>query len=149
MGSSTMPRMDARFSIRITRFDDRQAFRRVVDFLVGLYPERSVEDFESALARTPCTLSHDAAEAAADALQASLEKRGAHVMLIPADLVTAGKVTAVASTQELSPEIDLSFLDQSRKKSTGSHPPVRSNPRATLAASGSFETVDGKAPWEE
>ncbi|MCP4872880.1 MAG: hypothetical protein GY898_29670 [Proteobacteria bacterium] len=115
--------MATRFSVRITRFDDRQAFRRVVDFLGGLYPDRTVADFETALARTPCTLSHNAAEATADALQTSLEKRGAHVMLIPTDLVTGGKVTAVASTMGLSPEIDLSFLDQTRKKAATGRPP--------------------------
>ncbi len=120
--------------MRITRFDDRQAFRRCVEFLARLYPEREPEEFEVGLARTPCTLSHDAAEAAADALRKALERRGAHITLIPSDLVSSGKIAAVTSTQELSPEIDLSFLDKTRMKQT---------------KSGRFVPVEGKAPWEE
>jgi len=140
--------MDVRFSIRITRFDDRQAFRRVVDFLAQLYPDQTPEDFEVALARTPCTLSHDAAEPAADALQEALEARGAHILLIPKGLEAAGKQAATASTQELSPEIDFSFLDKTRKKArTGSHPPV--SPRADSSSDSGTWSGEGKAPWEQ
>lgn len=128
----------ARYSVRITKFRDRAAFRAVVEFLARLYPERSPRDFEVALARLPCLLSHDADEEAARALERALRKRGADLRLGSLDPTpSAPRRPNVSNTLELSPEIDLSFLDESR----------RSKPKA-----GSHEDsgpVEGKAPWEE
>ena len=127
--------------MRITRFNDRKAYRRVVDFLAGLYPERERDEFEVGLARLPCTLSHDAVESAAEELKASLVRRGANVLLIPVKVAeSAAKAKPVASTQELSPEIDLAFLDRARKKKKKVDPPGsrRTSP-----------TDSGRAPWEE
>lgn len=132
--------MPSRFQIRLTRFDDQTSFQRVVDLLEGLYPERDREEFEAALARLPCTLSDDATAPAAEELKAALARRGASVVLIPVAPLGTAK-TEVASTQELSPEIDLSFLDRARrqkKKAAGSPGSRRAGPGG-----------GGKAPWEE
>jgi hypothetical protein len=119
----------------------------VVDFLARLYPDRPVTDFEAALARTPCTLSHDAAAAAAESLQASLERRGAHVMLIPTDLESAAGMGAVSDAQAGSPEIDLSFLEEAREKDAARDRLVRSLSRPGAPAPA--VQADDRAPWED
>ena len=136
--------MQSRYLVRITRFNDRTAFRQVVDFLAGLYPDRQREEFETGLARLPCTLSHDAVESAAEELRASLVRRGADVLLIPRSVVAAAEASPrpVASTQELSPEIDLAFLNKARKEKQQPLPP---DPRTRRTG----PTESGKAPWEE
>lgn len=128
-----------RFSVRITRFSDQASFRTVVDFLARLYPDRNRQDFETGLARLPCTLSEDADEAAAVALEAALGRRGADVRLLP--IKEKQGEPKVTSTMELSPEIDLSFLDQARTRK-----------RSSRTASGSNRKGGpdgGAAPWEE
>ena len=137
--------MESRYLVRITRFNDRTAFRQVVDFLSGLYPDREREEFEVGLARLPCTLSHDAVEQAAEELKASLVRRGANVLLIPRGVAAAAEAAPrpVASTQELSPEIDLSFLSKARKKKKSPSPPPDPKTRRT------GPTESGRAPWEE
>lgn len=135
--------MGARYRVRITRFNDRKAFRHAVDFLAGLYPDRDRGEFEVGLARLPCTVSHDAVESAAEALKESLVRRGASVLLIPVEVAqAAASARPVASTQELSPEIDLSFLDRARKKKEEAD--TSPNPRARSTG----PTESGKAPWE-
>ncbi len=129
----------ARFSVRITRFSDQASFQSVVDFLARLYPDRGPEDFATGLARLPCTLSDDADEAAAHALQDALRKRGADVRLLP-NKAKKGR-PKVASTMELSPEIDLSFLDEARSKK-----------KSDRTASGSIRKSgpdSGAAPWDD
>ena len=134
--------MSSRYLVRITRFNDRKAYQRVVDFLAGLYPDRERDDFEVGLARLPCTLSHDAAESAAEELKSSLVRRGANVLLIPVKVAAAAAAARpVASTQELSPEIDLSFLDKTRKPKKK---PAPADPRSRRTG----PTESGKAPWE-
>lgn len=135
--------MGSRYLVRITRFNDRKAFRQVVDFLAELYPDRGREEFEVGLARLPCTLSHDAVESAAEELKASLVRRGANVLLIPADVAGAKAAPArpLVSTQELSPEIDLAFLNKARKKK-GKEAPSQQSQRTG-------PTDSGRAPWEE
>ncbi len=142
--------------MRLTRFDDRVAFKRVVDFLAGLYPDRAPSDFQAALARTPCTLSHDADEAAAEALRGALQRRGAHVLLIPNELANLGKVgrpRSMASTVELSPEVDLSFLDKARdlrrKKQAAASRPGSAKAVPKPDAPDWDPTDTGKAPWEQ
>ncbi len=128
-----------RTSVRITKFRDRAAFRAVVEFLARLYPDRPLQDFEVALARLPVLLSHDADEEAARALEGALRKRGADLRLIALDEATAApQRSKVNSTVELSPEIDLSFLDESRRRS--------SSARGKQADA---EPPKGRAPWEE
>lgn len=148
-----MTAVGSRYSVRLTRFDDRRSFQRVVEFLAGLYPDRTQAHFQSALARTPCTISHDADERAAEALRTSLQKRGAHVLLIPNELAVlgqTGKVRSMASTVELSPEVDLSFLDKARRSRQEQ---AKSQPGSATAVpdpTSSNWDVDesGKAPWE-
>ena len=135
--------MGSRYRVRITRFNDRTSFRQVVDLLAGLYPDRGRTEFEVGLARLPCTLIHDAVEVAAEALRDSLVRRGASVLLIPVEVANAAEAAArpVASTQELSPEIDLSFLDKARKK--------KSKPGSSSRSRRTGPTESGRAPWEE
>jgi hypothetical protein len=128
-----------RTSIRITKFRDRAAYQAVVDFLARLYPDRPVEDFEVGLARLSCLVSHDADDEAAAALEAALRERGADLRLDRHDGAAPGpRRPDVSSTVELSPEIDLSFLDESRRRDAsrrkGQEAPARS---------------EGRAPWEE
>jgi len=125
----------ARFAVRISRFADRRAFERCVQLLVRLRPELTAEICETALAKLPATVSHDADEVAATALAEALQKLGAKVALLPA----AGD--DYGSTQELSPEIDLSFLDAARKSKPGAAAAGASKPRPG-------DPIDGKAPWE-
>ena len=137
----------ARRSLRITRFSDQGAFSRSVDLLAALYPERARDEFESALARLPALLTHDADERAADALSQALEKRGARVRISEAEggVLPGWEDPAEETT---GPEIDASFLSQ---KTATIKPPPRSHramptgpPRAGSAGSGRV-----KAPWEE
>lgn len=126
----------ARYSVRITKFRDRAAFRASVEFLARLYPDRDPRDFEVALAKLPCLVSHDADEEAARALDRALRKRGADLRLSPSEVsATSGERVNVSSTVELSPEIDLSFLDEARRNR--SEPSAAPKPRS-----------EGKAPWE-
>jgi hypothetical protein len=117
----------ARFVVRVNRFDDRRAFERCLKFLARLRPELTLEQCEAALAKLPAVLSHDADEAAANALANALQGLGAKVVLLPVGGDGYG------ATQELSPQIDLSFLDAARRKEQ---------------ASSSRPAGDGKAPWE-
>ncbi len=129
----------ARYTVRITKFRDRAAFRAAVEFLARLYPDRTPRDFEVALARLPCLLSHDADEEAARALDRALKKRGADLRINPVgSAAEAPSRMDVSKTAELSPEIDLSFLDEARRKKR----PDTSRPEPTGPA-------EGKAPWEE
>jgi hypothetical protein len=130
----------ARYTVRITKFRDRAAFRAVVEFLARLYPDRQPRDFEVALARLPCLVSHDADEEAARTLDRALRKRGADLRIDPVSATTeAPRRHDVSMTAELSPEIDLSFLDESRRKKN------RSLPDSSEFAG----PEEGKAPWEQ
>ena len=129
----------ARYSVRITKFRDRAAFRAVVEFLARLYPERTPREFEVALARLPCLISHDAEEEAARALDRALRKRGADLRLTSLDSSSSKPRRGdVATTAELGPEIDLSFLDETRRP--------KSRPGESTESS---RPSEGRAPWED
>jgi len=146
-----------RYAVRISRFEDQMAFRRVLDLLGRLYPDRPTADFEAALAKLPCLLSHDAHESVAQGLRQALEARGARVRLLPVDAVKETP-KAISKTQSLSPEIDLEFLRKNgapRVKTGGVT--LRPSPAAASAravptpesAELSGEWSREKAPWEE
>jgi hypothetical protein len=151
-----------RYVVRLTRFNDASAFRNVTQFLADLSPGHSAADVEAALARLPCAISHDAEEVAAEALREALERRGAAVKLMPLDAVdtnpklkAVGAVNAVNATQELSPEIDLSFLADARKKAKAQATAMIAGsarapavPQVVAKAAGRPQKK-GKAPWEE
>ena len=154
-----------RVAVRISRFEDQAAFRRAVDLLSELYPERDPAEFEVGLARLPCLVSHDAEPRAADALKAALEALGASVRLLaerPAPRpATSASAPEVSRTMALSPQIDSAFLERAaaarRRDSEGrAIGPVgvvpkpasaRAEPTADSAAA-SGEWTGGKAPWE-
>ena len=139
----------ARYDLRITRFDDQRSFRRVSEFLTALYPERDPLDFESALARLPCIISHDAEESAARELDRALSIRGARTRLT----CLGGDVDdSLSDDSATSQEVELSFLETGgkrpspgpRRKSDGAgSPPKKSRSRIPFLQSGS------PAPWEE
>lgn len=137
------------------------AFRQVLDLLGRLYPDRDVSEIESALAKLPCLVSHDAEESVAEALRASLETRGARVRLLPVrevDLPSQGESGDTRRTMTLSPEIDLEFLRQAeRNRRVKSQVTLRPSPAAASAralptpesAEMSGEWGPDRAPWEE
>jgi hypothetical protein len=142
-----------RVAIRISRFEDQDAYRRVLELFLGLYPHRPAEDFEQALARLPCLVSHDADPRAADALQAALEARGASVIVLPIEQARLAPApldgaSPVRQTVLVSPEVDLAFLRKG---------PVRKGPAtgsARAVPTPQSEQLSGdwtreKAPWEE
>lgn len=137
------------------------AFRRVLDLLGRLYPDRPAAEFEAALARLPCLLSHDAEEAVAQGLRQALEARGARVRLLPVDQVeTPGRLVekSATRTQTLSPEIDLEFLRKGRapRVKTGG---VTVRPSTSASSARAVPTPESaemsgewsreRAPWEE
>jgi len=142
-----------RVAIRISRFEDQDAYRRVLDLLCGLYPERDPGDFEHALARLPCLLSHDADLRAAEALQAALEARGASVRVLATEqagaaLAADGHGDPVRQTMLVSPEVDLAFL----RKGLERNPNVTGSARAVPTPQSqelSGDWTREKAPWEE
>ncbi len=142
-----------RVAIRISRFEDQDAYRRVLDLLTGLYPKRPASEFEVALARLPCLLSHDADPRAAEALQFALEARGAAVRVLPAEsarhrMPVEGDGSLIRQTLLVSPEVDLDFL---RKPSSSRRPGPSGSARALPSdtrAPGSGSWTPDKAPWE-
>ena len=149
-----------RYAVRISRFEDQLAFRRVLDLLGRLYPERPQSEFEAALARLPCLLSHDAEETVAEGLRQALEARGARVRLLPLGEVGDGALVekSFTRTQSLSPEIDLDFLRKngSGRVKTGS---VTLRPSTAASSARAVPTAESaemsgewtreKAPWEK
>jgi hypothetical protein len=147
-----------RYAVRISRFEDQMAFRRVLELLGRLYPDRAASEFEALLAKLPCLVSHDAEESVAEALRDALEARGARVRLLPIDEVGQLDETDQPGvgrrTVALSPEVDLEFLrrDQGPSKTPG----ARAYPPASARAVPTAESVElsgewtrDKAPWEE
>ncbi|MCO4770381.1 MAG: hypothetical protein KDA24_10155 [Deltaproteobacteria bacterium] len=142
-----------RVAIRISRFEDQDAYRRVLSLLCGLYPDRAAADFEQALARLPCLVSHDADLGAAEALQEALEARGASVRVLPADtarplLPMSGQGLPTRQTMLVSPEVDLDFL----RKGTPRLPQQSGSARAVPTRQSMQDSEDWtreKAPWEE
>ncbi len=143
--------------MRITSFDDKQSFQRVLDLLTGLYPERDPRAFQAALARLPCMLSHDAAEPAARRLEQALSDRGAGVLLMPHSMPTAsGRQAALRVQEDTSPEIDLSFLraarseaqDEPGQKRTPPRPPRSRARRRTKSEPRDVPGTGSKPPWE-
>lgn len=142
-----------RVAIRISRFEDQDAYRRVLDLLVGLYPTRPACEFEVGLARLPCLVSHDADRRAAEALQAALEARGAAVRVLPAESAQSlmpvdNDGIPASQTVSASPEVDLAFLRNSSSsrhaRPSGSHRALPSDIRAI----DSGDWTHDKAPWE-
>lgn len=142
-----------RVAIRISRFEDQDAYNRVLDLLRGLYPHRASGDFEQALARLPCLLSHDADLGAAEALQAALEGRGASVRVLPVDQVRSAIEAldhgdSVRQTMLVSPEVDVEFLRRQPERQGLSSGSARAVPtRQSEQLSGAWSR--GKAPWEK
>ncbi len=150
-----------RYAVRISRFEDQVAFRRVLDLLGRLYPERPPSEIEAALAKLPCLLSHDAEESVAQALRQALEARGARVRLLPvADLDESPDVdrSDTRKTMTLSPEVDLDFLRraaESRRVNSG----VTVRPSSATSGARALPTPEtaemsgewspDKAPWEK
>jgi len=131
-----------RVAIRITRFEDQDAYGHVLDLLVGLYPERDPAEISSVLARTPCLVSHDASRTAANALTMALEARGATVRVTP--LVAEQSAN---EEHDSSPEVDVQFLRRSAAPSptlTGSARAVPTRESQQMSEEWSTE----KAPWE-
>jgi len=120
------------FEIRITRYTEEGAFDRVVDFLSRAFPERRREELAAGLAVTPVLLSHDASQAAADALGEALLGMGAAVKVAEVE-EEEGTLGAV--------EIGADFFLEKRKRreqKTRSIRPMRA-PKPDAP----------KAPWEE
>ena len=142
-----------RVAIRVSRFEDQDAYRRVLDLLTGLYPTRPASEFEVALARLPCLVSHDADLRAAEALQAALEACGAVVRVLPAEsaqplMPVDNEGIPASQTVLASPEVDLTFL---RKSSSSRHPGLSGSRRAQpsdIRAVDSGDWTHDKAPWE-
>lgn len=135
----------ARKTVRIVRFVDQGAFRRSVDFLCELYPQADRASFETALARLPARLSHDADEAVAMALADALDALGARVLVQDLSTAGPGKGAGVASTQDVGAVIDAAFLKGARKStaSLGSARALPSHASATAPPQGK-----ARAPWE-
>lgn len=141
-----------RMAIRLRSFEDQESYRQVCDLLAGLYPERERSEFERALARPPCLLSHDADPRAAAALRRALEARGASVRVIPADQLT-GNLPAVGfevgRDDSLSAEIEIDFLRRTAR--TKPEVPAKQSARALPDAFSQENSLDwstDKAPWE-
>ncbi len=140
-----------RHSVRINRFNEQSSFEAVLDLLVALRPELPREVYRAALARLPCLVTHDADRHAALALKGALERRGASVTLLEPDADRSD--TGVSKTVELSPEIDLAFLTQSRLRAPTAKPTradrgERQVARSDRSASRDASS-DGTAPWDD
>ncbi len=142
-----------RVAIRISRFEDQDAYHRVLYLLMELYPQRERGEFEQALARLPCLLSHDADLRAAEALQSALEARGASVRVLPAEqarsvVETVDHGTSVRQTMLASPEVDVAFLRRAPNHEDsllGSARAVSDQHSEQLSGDWSRK----KAPWEK
>jgi hypothetical protein len=149
-----------RYAVRISRFEDQSAFRRVLDLLGRLYPDRAGSDLESGLAKLPCLVSHDAEASVAQALRKTLEARGARVRLLPVtevDPPTPADGSSVRRTMTLSPEIDLDFLRRAADQRSSDGVTLR--PSASVGSARALPTQESaeasgewgpdKAPWEK
>ncbi len=131
-----------RVAIRITRFEDQDAYGHVLDLLAGLYPDRDPAELGSTLARTPCLVSHDASPRAAHALTSALEARGATVR------VTRVIAEEPASDEyDSSPDVDVQFLRRSLTSSSTLTGSARAVPTPESQQMSEEWSTD-KAPWE-
>jgi hypothetical protein len=128
----------ARYSLRITRFDDQRSFQRVAAFLSSLYPDRDPEEFETALARLPCVVTHDGDESAARELERALIVRGARTLMTP----VGSADQTLTEDDSPSQEVDAAFLSQ---RNLPRLQPSKPNPKRRAF----FKRGAPPAPWDE
>ena len=130
-----------RYAIRITRFRDQRSFQRVAEFLAALYPDRHPEEFEVGLARLPCTVTHDAEESAARALERELTGLGARIRMFSLDGSVDSTLDDVEGTSQ---EVDMAILEN---RSTT--PSSRAPEAKRRGLRGVFGNAPETPPWEQ
>ena len=121
------------YEVRISRYRDSRCFEQIVDLLLKLFPDRTRDEFASALAVTPVQLTQKATRLAVTELEEALTELGASV--------TMRRIAGTTDTGTGTIEVADDFIVNSRRKRD--LPPT--DPSAATTASQAVV----RPPWEE
>lgn len=121
------------YELRISRYRDSRCFEQIVELLLKLFPDRTRDEFASALAVTPVYLTHKATQLAVSELEEALVELGASV--------AARRVASGTDTKFGTIEVADDFIVNRRQK--------RDAPSTEVPSPTSSSAAVVRPPWEE